>query len=114
MHNTLRTWKKWQTMSKNAWLKLVSPVNFFSALEELAGMAFFKTKKRFKEFLQFSEERKKECDWTSGIENVKNPHFQALVDMWGVPRTFERHYTEDYNLVSGTRNDTDRTCWKNK
>ena len=45
-----------------------------------------------------------------GIENVKNPHFQAIVDVWGVPETFEHHYTEDYNLVSGTKNDADRTC----
>ena len=39
--------------------------------------------------------------------NVQNPHFQAIVDVWGVPETFERHYTEDYNLISGTKNDTD-------
>ena len=77
----------------------------------------FNDEERLKEFLRFSEERKEECDWTYGIENVKNPHFKALVDVWGLPETFERHSTEDYNLISVTyctKNDADRTCWNDK
>ena len=43
------------------------------------------------------------------MENVKNLH-----DVWGMPETFQRHYTEDYNLISGTKNKADQTCWNNK
>ena len=87
---------------------------FLQCFRGIGRDGIFNDEERLKEFLRFSEERKEECDWTYGIENVKNPHFQAIVDVWGVPETFERHYTEDYNLISGTKNDADRTCWNDK
>ena len=87
---------------------------FLQCFRGIGRDGIFNDEERLKEFLRFSEERKEECDWTYGIENVKNPHFQAIVDVWGVPETFERHYTEDYILISGNKNDADRTCWNDK
>ena len=75
---------------------------------EIGRGGIFNNEERLKEFLRFSEERKKgNATGQYGIENVKNPHFQAIVDVWGVPETFEHHYTEGYNPISGTKNDAD-------
>ena len=88
---------------------------FLRCFRGIGRDGIFNNEERLKEFLRFSEEPQRGMRLDIyGIENVKNPHFQAIVDVWGVPETFEHHYTGDYNLISGTKNDADRTCRNNK
>ncbi len=66
-----------------------------------------------KDFLKLSEERKKECEWTYSVENVDNPTFQALVEVWDVPEYIERKYTDDYDIIMNNTSGR-RICWNDK
>ena len=66
-----------------------------------------------KKILRLFEEHKEECEWTYTVEKVKNPYFQALVDVWGVSENIERRYTDDYDIIQNNNN-TNRTCWNDK
>ena len=59
---------------------------FLQCFRGIGRDGIFNDEERLKEFLRFSEERKEECDWTYGIENVKNPYFQAIVECVGCAR----------------------------
>ena len=85
---------------------------FLECFRGIGENGIFSDEVRLKEFLRFSEERKDECEWTYSPKSSDHPHFQALVNAWGVPEDFERSYIEDYQVIM---NKTDRrTAWKDK
>ena len=85
---------------------------FMECYRGIGGNGIFNDEERLKEFLTFSEEKQGECTWTYGPNTSENPHFQALVQVWGIPEDFERSHTEDYNVIMNKNGK--RTAWNDK
>ena len=85
---------------------------FLECYRGIKGSGVFNDEEKLKEFLKLSEERKEECQWTYKPRAGSNPHFEVLVQTWGVPEDFEGSYADDYSLIMNSR---DRlTAWKDK
>ena len=65
---------------------------FLECYRGIGGNGIFNDEECLKEFLAFSEEKKRECTWMYGPSTSENAHFQALVQVWGIPEDFERSY----------------------
>ena len=56
--------------------------------------------------------KKQECTWVFGHRTSENPHFQALVQVWGVPDDFEGSYIEDHDVIMNKKGK--HTAWNDK
>ena len=65
--------------------------------------AIFDDEDRLKEFLQLSEEKKLECDWS--YEPNKNEYFNSLVNCWQIDENFKGTYAADYKVISNAQRD---------
>ena len=65
--------------------------------------AIFDDEDRLKEFLQLSEEKKLECDWSYGPN--KNDYFNSLVNCWQIEENFKGSYAADYKVISNAQRD---------
>ena len=81
MHSIL---KKMEKMANNVVECLTQASidhQFLQCFKGIGSGGIFNDEECLKEFLQFSEEHKEECNWTYGTENAKSAHFQAPVDL---------------------------------
>ena len=85
---------------------------FLECYRGIGGNGIFSDEERLKEFLTFSEEKKEECTWVYSPSTSENPHFQALVQVWGVPEDFEGSYIKDYNVIMNKKGK--HTAWNDK
>jgi hypothetical protein len=84
---------------------------FLECFRGIKDSGIFNDEEQLKAFISFSEERKQECEWIYCPETM-NPHFQALVQTWGVSDDFERSYVQDYNIIMNNHGKC--TAWKDK
>lgn len=86
--------------------------NFLQCFRGISENGVFDDEERLKAFLSLSEERKEECEWAYTPRSSCNPYFEALVEVWNVPKDFEGKYITDYNEIM---NKGERcSAWKDK
>ena len=88
---------------------------FLECYRGIGGNIIFNDEELGKSF-KYSQKRRVylggECTWMYGLNTSENPHFQALVQVWGIPEDFERSYTENYNVIMNKNGK--HTAWNDK